>query len=140
MQYLARLSLRKYNSATFCFPSASQDTVNAILCWAGPSKTKAQMMHARCRFQKHQQTTYIQCFARWSLRNQQQKCILCWAGRWKHTAHAMFCSAGPSKTQQCHTYLSSKVSTDSKCYTLLGWAADHIVNAMSCSAELSQTQ
>ena len=34
----ARLSLRKPNSATPIFPSKSQQTVNAILCWDGYSK------------------------------------------------------------------------------------------------------
>ena len=39
MQCFARLSLRKHNSATLIFPSKSQRTVNAVLCWDGPLQT-----------------------------------------------------------------------------------------------------
>ena len=54
----------------------------------------------------------MQCFARWSLRNQSKWHTL--LGRvLENTAHAMFCSAEPSKTQECHSYLSFRVSNGS---------------------------
>ena len=67
-------------------------------------------------------------------------CILCWAGRWKHTAHLMFCSIEPSETQWCHTHLSFEVAKDSMCYTLLGWAAAYILNSLSLSTVPLETQ
>ena len=50
-------SLWKHNSATLIFPSESQNIVNAILCWAGSSRTKTEMIYARWRFLKHQKHT-----------------------------------------------------------------------------------
>ena len=64
--------------------------------------------------------------------------LLCWALETHRTCNVLLGCV--FETQQCYTYLSFKVSKDSKCYTLLAWPAAHIVNSMSCSAELSKTQ
>ena len=134
MQDFARLSFRKYNSATPVFLSGSQNIVNAVLCWARPSKTKAQMIYVRWPFSKARgQITNI-CFARWSLRIQSQLYILLgWA--LQNTVRSLFGSAGSAKTQECPTYPLSRASRGShhpkynSATLILRWKSHRTVNA-----------
>ena len=129
MQFVARLSLRKHNSATLIFPSESQNIVNAMIWRAGSSRTKAEIIYARWRLQKTQEPP------------REYNASLGRALEIKENGN--FAGLGVGSTQRslrkhdCATFtVPASVSPNGKLFTLLGWAHKNIANSFFAQLSL----